>query len=194
MGMAIPGDHLVALGILAPGGDLAVLPDDELPGEAVGEHVFVVIGVIEGEDQGLFPLRQVQGVAHHFGGAVLAGDLAPYVGDIHQDVAPVVDALEDLAVLVGRYHIVVDAVCLAVAVKGQLRVGHHRVEKQVLHNAVIGRVGDAVPGTALRHDGGIIDVIGLRLGLLFRDIFLGRTWRLLSVISGGGRAAAGGQG
>ena len=154
-GVQVPGGHLIALGVLAPGGDLAVLADDQLVGKAVLEHIVVVIGVVVGEDQGLFALRQVEGVPNHLRLTVLAGGLAPHIADVHQHVALVIDTLEDFVVLIHRHHVIVNAVGLGVSVKGQLRIGHHWVEEQVLHDAVIGRVGDTVPNAALRHDHGV---------------------------------------
>ena len=187
-GIQIPGNHLVALRVLAPGGDLAVIPQNQLPGEAVGEHVFVVVGIIKGEHQGLFSLREIEGVFHHVGLAVLAGDLAPHTVDVHQNIALVIDALEDFFVFIRGDHIVIDAVGLVVPVKGQLRIGHHRVEKQMLHHAVVGSVGHAVPFTALRLDGGIQNGVGLRRGKRFLGGFLDR---VLCVSGGGGLSAAG---
>ena len=154
-GIQIPGNHLIALRVLAPGGDLAVISQNQLPGEAVGEHVLVVVGIVKGEHQGLFPLREIEGVLHHVGLAVLAGDLAPHTVDVHQNIALVIDALEDFFIFIRGDHIVVDAVGLVVAVKGQLRIGYHRVEKQMLHHAVVSSVGNTVSFTALRLDGGV---------------------------------------
>ena len=154
-GVQVPGGHLIALGVLAPGGDLAILPDHQLVGEAIGKHIFIVVGVVVGEDQGLFALRQVEGVPNHLRLTVLAGGLAPHIADVHQHVALVIDTLEDFVVLIHRHHVIVNAVGLGVSVKGQLRIGHHWMEEQVLHDAVIGRVGDTVPNAALRHDRGV---------------------------------------
>ena len=160
-GVQVLGDHLVALGVLAPAPEEAVVSKDELVGEAVLEHIVIVVDIVVGEDEGLLALRDVEGVADHLGLAVLAGGLAPDVVDVHQDVAVVVDALEDLVVLVHRDHPVVDAVGLAVAVKGQLGIGHHRVEEEMLHDVVPGDVGDAVLAAALGHHLGIGDDVGL---------------------------------
>ena len=191
-GVQVPADHLVALGVLAPGGDLAGLADDQLVGKAVLEHIVVVIGVVVGEDQGLFALRQVEGVLHHLGLTVLAGGLAPHIADVHQNIALVIDALEDLVVLVHRHHVVVQAVGLGVPVEGQLRIGDDGMEEQMLHNAVIGHIGHPVPDAALRHHGGIQNVIGLRLrGQDLHGLAAGILRVLLR--DGGVLTAAGGQ-
>ena len=162
-GVQVAADYLLSVGVQAPGPDLAVLTDDELIGKAVLQHVGVVVGVVIGEDQRLFPLRQIEGVAHHLGLAVLPGGFAPHIGNIHQDIALLIDVVQNLVELVHRHHEVVQPVGLGVAVKGQLRVGDDRVEEQVLHDAVIGCVWDAVPRAALWHDGGVQDFIGRRL-------------------------------
>ena len=195
----IPADHFLALGVLAPGPELAVLPDDQFICEAVGQHVLIVIYIIVGEDQRLFTLGEVESIFHHAGLARLIGLLAPAVRNVHQDVALFVDALQNLQVLSGGDHPVVDAVGFAVPVKGQLRVGHHGVEEQVLHHTVVGNVGHAVPDAAFGLDGGIQDGVGLRLrfsgSVSLRCFSLGRGLRLGGAVGprcGGG--AAGGQG
>ena len=94
----------------------------------------------------------------------------------------------------------VHPVGLTVAVKGQLRVGHDGVEKQMLHHAVPRYIGHAVHGAPVNGGGG--DDVWLLLGFLR---LLGRLrggvggLRLRSVIAGLGgrvrlgRAAAGGE-
>ncbi len=178
-GVQVPGDDLRALGVLAVGGDLSVLPENQLPGKAVFQHVGVVVGVVIGEDQGLFPLREIEGVFYHFGAAALVLDLAPHIGNVHQHKAPVIHALENGAVLIGGDHKIVDAVGLLVAVKGQLRIRHHRMEEQVLHDAVVRYVGHAVPGAALRRLGGVQNGVRFRLGRgRLRRLLLGGGLRL----------------
>ena len=167
-GVQLPGNHLFALGVQAPGGDPAVLVQNQLVGKAVFQHVGVVVGVVVGQDQGLLPLGEIEGVADHDGGSVLARRLAPHAADVHQYVIVGVAAVQNLVELVHRHHIVVQALLLGVAVKGQLRVGDEGVENQVLHDAVPGRVGHAVPAPALGHDGGVQNFIGLGLGFGFR--------------------------
>ena len=193
-GVQIPAHHLVALGVLAPGGDLPVLIQNQLVGKAVFQHIRVVVGVVIGENQRLFSLGNVQGVPDHPRLAVLPGGLAPDAVDVHQHIALVIDALENLVVLVHRHHVVVNAVGLAVAVKRQLRIGHHRVEKQVLHNPVPGGVGDAVAHAALRHLCGIEEIIRLRR---FRPLLRGRRpgarGRTAAAGRGGRRGTAPGQ-
>ena len=125
----------VGVGTLRP--DLAVLPHHQLGGEALLQHIGVVVHVVEGDHQGLFPLWQHQGVADHVG-ARLVGDLAPHVLHGHQDVALVIEVLEDLLVLVHRHHPVVQALLLALGggavVEGPLGIGDDRVEEEVLHH------------------------------------------------------------
>ena len=55
-GVQVPADDFIALRVQAPGGELAVISDDELVGEAVFQHVFVVVHIVVGEDEGLFAL------------------------------------------------------------------------------------------------------------------------------------------
>ena len=161
-GVQVPAGDLVPLGVQAPGPDLAVLAENELVGKAVLQHIGVIICVVIGEDYRLFPLREVERVADHLGRAVLIGGLAPHVADVHQDIALLVDVIQDLRKLAHRHHEVVQAVGLGVAVKGQLRVGDDRMEEEMLHNAVIGHVGHAVPRPALRHHLGVQNLVGLR--------------------------------
>ena len=191
-GIQIPGNHLIALRVLAPGGDFAVVPQDELPGEAVGEHVFIVIGIVKGEHQRFFPLWEVEGVFHHVGLPVLTGNLAPDAVDVHQDIPLVVDALKDLFILIGGDHVIIDAVGLAVPIEGQLRIGHHRVKKQMLHHTVVGDIGDAVPLPALRLDRGVQDGIGFRCGRGLLSGFL-RGVLCLSGVTGESAAGQGNQ-
>ncbi len=167
-GVQLPGNHLFALGVQAPGGNPAVLIQNQLVGKAVFQHIGVVVGVVIGQDQGLLPLGEVEGVADHDGGSVLARRLAPHAADVHQHVIISVAAVQNLVELVHRHHIVVQALLLGVAVKGQLRVGDEGVEEQVLHDAVPGRVGHAVPAPALGHDGGVQNFIRLRFRFRFR--------------------------
>ena len=180
-GVQVPADHLAALGVQTPGPDFSVLPQNQLVGQAVLQHVGVVVGVVVGEDQGLFALGKVEGVAHHHRIAGLIDALAPHVPDVHQDVALLIDVVQNPVELVHRHHVVVQAVRLGVAVEGQLRVGDDGVEEEVLHNAVVGGVGHPVPLAALGHDGGVQNLIGRggrhlrlrgRLGLLRQGVGL----------------------
>ena len=152
-GVQVPADYLVPLRVQAVGGDFQVLPDDELMGKAVFQHVGVVIRIVVAEDQGLLSLGEVEGIPDHMG-AVLPFLLAPDAVDIHQDVALVIDALEDFIILVHGDHEVVQAVGLVIPVEGQFRVGNDGMEKQVLYNAGPGEV-------TLLLLGGVLDFIGL---------------------------------
>ena len=182
-GIQVPADHLVALGVYAPGPDLAVLADDQLVGKAVLQHIGIVVGVVIGENHRLFALRQIEGVADHDGIARLISSLAPHVGDVHQHIAPLIDAAENFVEFIHGHHKVVQPLLLGVAVKGQLRVGDNRMEEEVLHQAVIGGVGDAVLDAALRHHLGV----GYFIGLRFRRGGLRRLRRLRVGGTVGGR-------
>ena len=200
-GVQILGDDLVALGVQAVAPDQAVVTDDEFVGEAVLDHIIVVVHIVVGDDEGLFALGDVEGVPHHHRLAAGVGAFAPYVIDVHQHIAPVIYALENFVIFVHCDHPVIDAVGLTVAVKGQLRVGHDGVEEQMLHHAVPRYIGHAVHGAPVNGGGG--DDVWLLLGFLR---LLGRLrggvggLRLRSVIAGLGgrvrlgRAAAGGEG
>ena len=133
-GVQVPADHLVPLRVQAPGGDFQILSNNELVGKAVFQHVGVVIRVVIAENQGLFPLGKIEIIGFHPRDAVVAV-FTPDAVDVHQDIALFIDALEDFVVLVHRDHEIVQAVGLAVPVKGQLRIGDDRVEEQMLHPA-----------------------------------------------------------
>ena len=163
-GVQILRDHLVALRIQAVAPDQAVVPDDELIGKPILDHVIVIVHIVVGDNEGLFALRDVKGVPHHHRLAIGVGAFAPDVVDIHQHIVVVVDALEDLVVLIHRHHPVVNAVGLRVAVKSQLRIGHDGMEEQMLHNAVPRHIGHAVHRSPV--NGGRGDGIRLRLGFL----------------------------
>ena len=139
-GVQLLGEEgLLGEGVGALGPDLAVLPQHQLGGEALGQHVVVVIHVVKGDDQGFLALGEHEGVALHALDAVLAGDLAPHIPHVHQDVALVIDALEDLLELVRRHHPVVQALLPILGHRvgeGELGVGDHRVEEQVLHHLI----------------------------------------------------------
>ena len=55
-GVQVPAGDFIALRVQSPGPELAVLAQDELVGEAVFQHVFVVVHIVVGEDEGLFAL------------------------------------------------------------------------------------------------------------------------------------------
>ena len=138
-GVQVPANHLVALRVQTPGGNLQILPYDELMGKAVFQHIGVVIRVVVTENQGLFPLGEVEGVADHLW-ALLSLLLAPNMVDVHQDIALFIDALENFPVFLHGDHEVVQAVGLVVPVKGQLRIGNDGVEKQMLHHSCPGDI------------------------------------------------------
>ena len=200
-GVQILRDDLVALRVQPIAPDETVLSQEQLVGKAILEHIVIVIHIVIGEDQGLFALRDVEGVPDHYRLAVGVGAFAPYVIDVHQHIAPVIYALENFVIFVHCDHPVIDAVGLTVAVKGQLRVGHDGVEKQMLHHAVPRYIGHAVHSAPVNGGGG--DDVWLLLGF---HRLLGRPrggvggLRLRSVIAGLGgrvrlgRAAAGGEG
>ena len=133
-------EHLAGVGIGALCPDLAVVADDELARKALLQHVRVVVHVVERDDQRLLTLGQHQRVAPHALLAALGGVLAPHVLHCHEDVALVIDALQDLVVLVHRAHPVVEAVALRLRgralVECVLRIGDDRVEEQMLHHLI----------------------------------------------------------
>ena len=174
-GVQLPAGDLLAVRVQPPGCDLSAFVQNQLVGEAVVQHVGVIVGVVIGEDQRLFALGKIECVADHLGLAVVAGGLAPHVADIHQHVAVGVAAVHDFPELVRRHHEVIQALLLAVAVKSQLGIGDDGVKEEMLDNAVIGLVFHAVPLPALGHDGGVENLIGRLLrrnrfgfGLRFR--------------------------
>ncbi|MPM37767.1 hypothetical protein SDC9_84386 [bioreactor metagenome] len=154
-GVQILRDDLAALGVLALAPDQAVVPHNQFICEAVLQHVGIIVYVIIGEDQGLFPFGQVQGVADHGGLAVLAGGFTPHVVDVHQYIAPVVNTLQNFVVLIHGDHIVVQTVRLSVCVEGQLGISDQRMEKQVLHHAVPCGVRNTVNHVAGGLHGGV---------------------------------------
>ena len=132
-------EGLAGVGIGALGPDLAVVSQHQLGGEALSQHVVVIVYIIKGDNEGLFSLGEHEGVPLHAGDAVLAGDFTPHVPHVDQNVALVVDALKDLFVLVRGHHPLVQphlAVVGHCVGKGILRIGDDGVEKQVLHRLV----------------------------------------------------------
>ncbi len=159
----IPGGHFIPLRVQAPGPDLSVIADHQLIGKAVFQHIGIVIGIIVGKNQGLFAFRDVKCIPDHFRLTVLAGGFAPDVGDVHQHIVILIDALEDFIIFAHRHHIVINPVGLRVAVKGQFRVSDHGMKEEVLHNAVPGRVGHSIPHAALGHNGRVKNLVGFLL-------------------------------
>ena len=134
-GVQVLGIYVVALGVFAIAPDLTVVPHQKLISKAIFYHVGIVIHVVKGENQGLFPLRYFQFIADHHRLAGCVRGFGPDLINVHQNKALVIDALKDLIVFVHRDHPVVDAVGHIVTVEGQLRVSYHRMEKQMLHGA-----------------------------------------------------------
>ena len=128
---------LLGIGVGALGPDLPVLSQHQLGGKALVEHILIVVHIVKGDDQGLFPLWEHQGVAYHAQFPVGIGLLGPHVLHAHENVALVIDALENLIVLVYRHHPVVQSLLFRAAggavVERPLGIGDDRVEKQVLH-------------------------------------------------------------
>ncbi|MPM47855.1 hypothetical protein SDC9_94576 [bioreactor metagenome] len=136
-GIQILRNDFFAVAVQTPAPDLSVVSQDELVCKAVLEHVVVVIYVVVGNDDRLFAFRKHQGVPFHSGLAGIVCVLRPDRVDVDQDVIVCVEGLENRPVLLFGHHPVVDAVGHVVSVKGQLSVGHHRVEKDMFHNSVV---------------------------------------------------------
>ena len=156
-------DNLIALRVQTIAPDKTIVPDDELVGKAILEHIVIIVYIVIGENQRLFALREVQRVADHDRLTVCVRALAPHIAYVHQNIAPVIDALQNFVILVHCYHPVIDSVRLGIAVKGQLGIGHNGVEKEVLHDTVPRRVGHAVHSAPINGGGG--NDVGFRLRL-----------------------------
>ena len=132
-------EGLLGVGVGALGPDLAVVPHHQLGGKAPLQHILIVVHVVKGDDQRFFPLGEPERVADHMGTA-LVGDLAPDVLHGHQNIALVIDALQNLVVLVYRHHPVVQTDALGFGqralMEGVLGIGDDGVEEQVLHHLV----------------------------------------------------------
>ncbi|MPM78811.1 hypothetical protein SDC9_125826 [bioreactor metagenome] len=80
------GNHLFAAGIQPPAPDFPIVTQNKLVHRTALAHVIIIVYIVEGDNQGLFPLGQHQLVAHHARLAVFAGYLRPYGVNVHQHI------------------------------------------------------------------------------------------------------------